>query len=237
MKKRHKILIAVLTVVIIIESIGLTFAYKFYHEQTVYSPEIHTVEDFYKIPHLQNPEVIKSLYFNAGTFEFLFALNDRNDKEMQFRYLKIYPSKYQIDYQLIKDTESYDPRMLIGEPYIMTAVFLAPEDEVYENILREYKYFYHCDSDVVYTRAENVDVKKTFAKFWDEDKYDVEFDRIYCEGLSYDFYISTDNSFQSYKSTYVFVSKPVNGQVYVFAATNGLGFSDTSNFLRWERMP
>ena len=70
MTKHWNIMKIAVIVVFCLEVIVFGFMVKYNISKRTYSPEIHTVENFYKEPYLENPDVIRSIFINKSTFEF-----------------------------------------------------------------------------------------------------------------------------------------------------------------------
>lgn len=126
MTKHWNIMKIAVIVVFCLEVIVFGFMVKYNISKRTYSPEIHTVENFYNEPYFENSEIVESLYLNKGIFEFLCIKDSCTDIQILERYLKInipYSSKLS-DYDLCKLDEKEMSDMLFGEAYRITAVLV-----------------------------------------------------------------------------------------------------------------
>ena len=204
--------------IFVIGFLGWVINNKYADELIAQSNKNDVIESFYNEAYFESMDVIESLYFNHGIFEFMLNKNAYSEREMIERYFSLsFPNDVAlIEYELLDDELFDDSDMSIGSAHRIVAV-VCGEQQVINNMFK-YKYRYKMSTD-----DEAVAV---FNKIWGGENSVSKVSEFCCEPSVYCYYNKSGEIIRGMRNEYLFFADvEEGGQQSVYMTIGGIGLT------------
>lgn len=193
-------------------------SFKYIGDRFLYNEKNDIIESFYNEAYFENHDVIESLYFNHGIFEFMLNRNAYSERKMIERYfgLSLPHDVALVEYELLDDELFDDSDMSIGSAHRIVAV-VSGEQQAIDNMFK-YKYRYKMS-----TGDEAVSV---FNKIWGDENNVSKVSEFCCEPSVYCYYNKSGEIIRGMRNEYLFFSDDEEGgQQSVYMTIGGIGLT------------